>query len=83
MPETIDIDGLYIDDSKHTNNYNGIYLLGNITPDNKSEEFESAMKYKYHVTKTINIKNFSSASGKKWNLSPNSFMYRNVVVNEQ
>ncbi|GEM_PF-2408614 len=81
MPTTINIDGLTVDDSNHNSNYDGIYLLGDITKV-KTEADEKAMKYKYHVTDTINIKNFTSKSKKKWKLSPNMFMYRNVKVNE-
>ena len=83
MPETIDIDGLYVDDSNRFIGYKGIYLLADIIENDKNEAFESSMKYKYHVTKNINIKNYTSDSGKKWILSSNMFMYRNVVVNEQ
>ncbi|MBQ9816098.1 MAG: hypothetical protein IJM59_01340 [Proteobacteria bacterium] len=82
MPTTITIDGLTVDDSKHDSSYGGIYLLGDITKV-KTAADEKAMKYKYHVTETINIKNFSSASKKKWRLSSNTYMYRNVKVNEK
>ena len=83
MPETIDIDGLYVNDSAgFPIIYQGIYLLGDIVKDDTNEAFEASMAYPYHVTNTINIKNFSSESGKKWKLSSNTFMYRNVTVNE-
>ena len=83
MPETIDIDGLYVDDSNRFLGYKGIYLLADIIEKDTNEAFESSMKYKYHVTKNINIKNYTTDSGKKWILSTNMFMYRNVVVKEQ
>ena len=38
--------------------------------------------YPYHITETVTISGFHSASGKKWNLSPNTFMFRNVVIHE-
>ncbi len=85
MPATITIDGLHIDDSKAAASYPGIYLLGNITPQNTSENYDLKVQmqgYPYHITENITISNFTSVSGKKWNLSPNTYMFRNVVVND-
>ena len=85
MPKSITIDGLHIVDTKRAAAYKGIYLLGNITPSYTSEAYEkkvAAQGYPYHITENITIKNFTSESGKKWNLSQNKFMYRNVVVND-
>lgn len=83
MPATITIDGLYVDDSVHGSSYNGIYLLGNITPANTSANYAIKVEkkgYPYHITEKIVISNFSSASGLKWNLSPNTFMFQNVEI---
>lgn len=82
MPQHITIDGLTIQDESQADNkdYQGIYLLDNITPENKDESF--AYTYPYHITKTISIKNFSSSTGKQWILSENPFMYRDTVVNK-
>ena len=80
MPQNITIDGLKIVEKKISATYKGIYLLGNITSANNSDSF--TYKFPYHVTKTITIKNFESESGKKWMLSPNQYMYRDVVVND-
>jgi len=36
--------------------------------------------YPYHITEKLTISGFTSVSGKKWNLSPNTFMFRNVEI---
>ena len=79
MPEDITIDGLTVKDSSHTNTSNpdyGIYLLGNIIEDYKSDNYGDFMQYKYNVTKTIYIKNYHSATNKKLALSANQYMYK-------
>jgi len=85
MPRNIIIEGLHIDDSKALPSYPGIYLLGDMMPENTGAAYEAkiaAEGYPYHVTENITISGFTSASGKKWNLSPNTYMFRNVVVND-
>ena len=81
MPQHITIDGLHIQDQKHSGGYKGIYLLGNITSSNTSEKFK--YKYPYYVTQTITISNFTSDTGYSWQLSPNKYMYRDVIVTEK
>ncbi len=85
MPKNITIEGLHIDDSKSAASYPGVYLFGNITAQNTSENYEQKVQmqgYPYHVTENVTISGFTSASGKKWNLSPNTYMFRNVVIND-
>ncbi|MBE6560239.1 MAG: hypothetical protein E7662_03870 [Ruminococcaceae bacterium] len=83
MPANITIEGLHIDDSKANASYKGIYLFGNITSQNTSENYELKVQmqgYPYHITEKLTISGFTSVSGKKWNLSPNTFMFRNVEI---
>ena len=75
MPTVIDIDDLTVEDGAV-----GIYLFGNITKDNTSADFTYA--YPYHITQTVNISNYHSASGKKWMLSSNEYMFKDVEINE-
>ena len=85
MPKNITIENLHIDDSKATGSYKGVYLFGNITSQNTSENYELKVQmqgYPYHITENVTISGFTSVSGKKWNLSPNTFMFRNVVIND-
>ena len=78
MPTVIDIDGLYVKDIPF--GLIPVYMLGDITPDNTNSSFHYT--YPYHITETLRIKNYSSRSGHKWKLSSNSYMYRNVHVEE-
>jgi hypothetical protein len=85
MPKNITIENLHIDDTKATGSYKGVYLFGNITSQNTSENYELKVQmqgYPYHITENVTISGFTSVSGKKWNLSPNTFMFRNVVIND-
>lgn len=85
MPENITIDGLRVQDENHKPGYDGIYLFTNFNPQFTGPEFENdplKNKFPYIVTKTVNIKNFKSVTGKKWKLSPNTYMFRNVKINE-
>ena len=86
MPENIVIDGLYVDDTKAIGSYNGMYVFSNITKGHTDTAYEknvAASGYPYHITETLTIRNYSSASGKKWRLSSNAFMFRNVEIIEE
>lgn len=80
MPQHIEIDGLTVEDGMAADreDYHGVAIFANITPDNKNEDFRYT--YPYHITKTLSVKNFRAASGKTWRLSDNPFMYRDVAV---
>ena len=83
MPKNITIEGLHVKEGRTNSTYKGIYLLGNITSAWTSEAYEkkvAAEGYPYHVTEKITISGFTSEAGKKWMLSQNKFMYRNVEV---
>jgi len=86
MPQNITIDGLTVTEGRTGAVYKGIYILPNATSGWTSEAFEKKMlkegKSLYHVTKTVTISNFVSEKGKKWNLSLNPYMFRDVVVND-
>ena len=65
--------------------YDGIYLLGNITPAYTSEAYEEKVRaegFPYHIAERVTVKNFRSDTGKKWKLSPNPFMFRHVAVTD-
>lgn len=85
MPENVTIEGLHIADSGAGDKYEGIYLFGNITAAHTNEAYEADVAkngYPYRITKNLTISGFTSDSGKKWILSPNTFMFRNVKVND-
>ena len=82
MPSRVVIDGLHVKDELHDADYAGIPLLGNITPENTDAAYDARVKYPYRVTEEIEITRFSSASGMKWKLTDNPYMYRDTRVAE-
>ena len=85
MPKNITIENLYVDDSRASEKYSGIRLLGNIVEEWTDTDFEKRMGsegYPYSVPETLTISGFSSASGRKWTLTKNTFMYRTVKLTD-
>ena len=82
MPAFIDIDGLRVEDGVHEADYDGIRLFGDLVPECTDGSFAEELKKhgarEYHVTEKLRIRNFSSASGRKWKLSNNPYLYRNL-----
>ena len=79
MPRRIVFDGLRIDDSHHPEkNYEGPWIFGMFNAQNKGPDYVE--DYPYHVTEEAVLKNVTTASGKPVNLSPNTWMFRNVKV---
>ena len=86
MPTNVTIENLTVDDSKHAASYKGISIFGDITPANTSENYEykvNAGGFPYHVTEKVTISGLTCLSGLQWKLSTNTFMYRNVVVEQK
>ncbi|MDF1572916.1 MAG: hypothetical protein P1P82_15010 [Bacteroidales bacterium] len=81
MPERITIENLHIDDSSHPEDYNGPAIFENfnreMTDDSCQEQFP------YVVTREVNLRNVTTASGKELRLSDNPYMFRNVKVIRQ
>lgn len=80
MPKKITIDGLIIDDTNTIDGYPGPKLLGDFNPSYTSGDYTE--KYPYVITEEINITDMTVKSGKKYLVSDNSFMFRNVKVHE-
>jgi hypothetical protein len=51
MPEKIFIENLYIDDSIHSENYQGPAIFSNFNPDNTDESYIEP--FPYHVTREV------------------------------
>ncbi len=81
MPKKITIDGLVIDDSNPAGDFRGPKIFANFNKNYTSEAFKE--KYPYVITKEITIKNLTVKSGKKYLISDNPFMFRNVKVKEK
>ena len=86
MPENVYIDGLTIDDKNCGENYKGVYLFHNITPERVNEAYEAEVEkngYPYYVTKNVFINGLEITSGKGYSVSSNEFMFRDVNIVEQ
>lgn len=83
MPHTIVIDGLHVKDANAGENYNDIWLIGNINPEHKDAQSEQSILergYPIRTPETVTVKNFTSDSGKTWSRPPNSFMFRETEI---
>ena len=79
MPGKITIDGLEIDDTNCTNRkYRGPYLFGDFNPNMKDGSYVE--KFPYKTTEEAHLRNVKCASGRKLELSPNAYMFRNTKV---
>jgi len=81
MPEKITIDGLFINDGNPVSNYTGPKIFAPFNKDFTNENYVE--KYPYIITKEINIKNMTVKSGKKYLISNNPFMFRNIRITER
>jgi hypothetical protein len=66
MPRTIKIDGLTIDDSKHSKDYQGVFVFGDPIGSAKT-----ARPFPYALTQSVQIQNVKTASGRPLGRSAN------------
>jgi hypothetical protein len=81
MPQRIIIENLHIDDSNHTENYQGPAIFSNFNPERTDSSYKE--KFPYIITKQVILRNVTTASGKALRISDNTFMFRNVKVEVQ
>ncbi|MGY4384896.1 hypothetical protein ACVWYN_001930 [Pedobacter sp. UYP24] len=82
MPEKITIENLQIDDSKHSDNYQGPTIFANFNPEMKSDSYQE--KFPYIKTKEVILRNVTTTSKKALRISDNPFMFKDVkIVQEQ
>ncbi|HPT31136.1 MAG TPA: hypothetical protein PLW67_04815, partial [Prolixibacteraceae bacterium] len=82
MPERINIENLFIDDSNHPEEYQGPAIFGNFNP--KMTDDSYVEQFPYVKTKEVILKKVTTASGKALRISDNPFMFREVkVIREQ
>ena len=79
MPERITIENLRIDDSRHSENYQGPAIFANFNPQMTDTAYQE--KFPYVVTKEVILRNITTTSGKALRISDNPFMFRDVKVN--
>jgi hypothetical protein len=81
MPERIIIENLKIDDSNHPENYHGPAIFANFNP--KIIDDSYIEKFPYVKTKEVNLRNVTTASGKRLMLSDNRYMFMDVKINSK
>ena len=85
MPREIIIDGLFVDDTNHPEDYQGMYFFSD--PDGMRDGIEdlppaAERPFPLEPCQTVRVRELTTASGKKPRLSPNAEMARSTVVIE-
>ena len=81
LPQTIDIDGLKINDRKNrARGYKGITLLGNFIDDSKGRKKAAPGKYLPRPVQKVTVKNMKIASGRKYSLTQDKKTFKNTVL---
>lgn len=75
MPGEVTIDGLFVDDSNHPENYQGMFLFS----DPGGRQGADA-PFPYAICRQVTIRRLTTASGKKPRISPNAWLAESVVV---
>jgi hypothetical protein len=78
LPEKITIDGLLVNDINPVDGYHGPKIFAAFNNAYTSEAYKE--KYPYVITGELKIRNLTVKSGKKYLISNNPFMFRNVKV---
>ena len=79
MPQRITIENLRIDDSKHSEDYQGPAIFANFNP--KMTDDSYLEKFPYVRTREVILRNVTIVSGKALRLSDNPYMFKDVKVN--
>lgn len=80
MPEVIEIDGLVIKDRNHPDQYAGPAILAGFNAKNDGRTYQE--KFPYVKTREVIVRNLKTESGKKYRLSENPDMFRDVKVKD-
>lgn len=80
LPEKITIDTLHIADDDRGGNYDGPYIFANFNRQLTDSSYDE--KFPYVRSGEVSLKNVTTASGKPLRLSPNPYMFKDVVVSE-
>lgn len=78
MPERIIIENLHIDDSNHSEEYEGPTIFNDFNPDMTDASYREA--FPYVKTRKVILQNVTTASGRSLRVSDNPFMFREVKV---
>jgi len=82
MPREITIDGLFVDDSNHPDDYHGMYFFSD--PDGKHNKDSSSDKrpFPYIPCQKLSVRKLTTSSGKKPHLSPSAYIEKSVAFIE-
>jgi len=78
MPREITIDGLFVDDSNHTKDYQGLYFFSD--PDAGKDIKKAKRPFPYERCRTLRVRGIRTASGKRPRVSPSADIEKSVVV---
>jgi len=80
MPREISIDGLFVDDSNHPQDYQGMYFLSD--PDGGKDIKQADRPFPYEQCQKLRVRRLTTASGKKPRISPNAQIKKSIVFVE-
>jgi len=81
MPERITIENLKIDDAGYPAGYKGPAIFSDFNLEMKDESYVE--KFPYIITKEVVLKNVTSESGLPLRISDNTYMFRDVKINNE
>jgi len=81
MPREVTIDGLYVDDSNHPEDYQGMYLFSD--PDGGKNIKPEDRPFPYTLCRRVKIRALTTASGKKPRVSPNAQIKKSLILIEE
>ena len=81
MPREITIDGLFVDDSNHPKDYQGIYFFSD--PDGGKDIKQAKRPFPYERCRTLRVRGLRTASGKTPRVSPSADIEKRVVFIER
>ncbi len=81
MPREITIDGLFVDDSNHPKDYQGLYFFSD--PDGGKDIKQAKRPFPYKRCQTLRVQGLTTASGKRPRVSPSADIEKSVVFIER
>ena len=77
MPRRITIEGLFVDDSNHPEDYQGLYFFSD--PDGGKDIKQAKRPFPYKRCQTLRVQGLTTASGKRPRVSPSADIEKNVI----
>lgn len=84
MPREVTIDGLFVDDTNHPKDYEGMYFFSDPDAGYRGKGVKPADRpFPYTRCQKVEVRGLTTASGKQPRISPNAEMEKSVVVVEE